>query len=153
MIDKETDVLAITKDLIVKLDLKKRDRHPEKVIPRHYLMWYLRRYTDMSLKEIAREFDRNHSDVLYACRKVKGYKEVRDKYWLTESKELREYIDQFNFELPGPPEGPIVIHMGMYVDNELYKMVMASVKKEGVNKSAYLRSIIREHELNKSRKI
>ncbi len=149
----EIDVLTAVRGLIVDLNLKKRNRLPEVVVPRHFLMWYLRKNTDLSLKGIGKEFDRDHSDVVYAYKKVEGYLDVNDKYWKAQVQGISDYISQFKFTPSGPPEGPITKNFSFYVDKRLHDMVMESVVKagEGVGLSKYLRDIIKEHELNKRR--
>jgi hypothetical protein len=148
----ERDIVSVVKNLIVNLGLDKPNRLAEVIAPKHLLMWYLKRYTDLSLTKIGNMFNNDHSDVHYACRKVEAYMETKDAYWIEKTWELREYLDQFNFELPGPKKGPITKHLGIYVDEGLYMLVSESRKEDNLGTSEYLRTIIREYELNKRKK-
>ena len=60
---------------------KSRERHL--VMVRHCLMWYLRTKERMTLKHIARIFNKNdHSTVIHGCTMVDNYLQTQDEMYL-----------------------------------------------------------------------
>lgn len=60
---------------------KSRERHL--VMVRHCLMWYLRTKERMTLKHIARIFNKNdHSTVIHGCIMVANYLQTQDELYM-----------------------------------------------------------------------
>ncbi len=81
------------------IELRSRRQHRALVEPRHVAMYLARKLTTHSLPEIGREFDRDHTTVLYATAatqdRLARRPELRAGVDAIEA-ELREVIDRLN---------------------------------------------------------
>jgi len=58
------------------MEIKSSDRKGPGKDARFFAMWYLKKYTTLSLNKIGKKYaDRDHATVLHACKKVEIWKE------------------------------------------------------------------------------
>lgn len=153
-IREELDVITVVKDLIEEMGLKRKSRKEEVRLPRQYLMWFLRLHTDLNHKSIAAMFNRvHHTTSINSCNVITTFFELQDSRFLTATKTLREYLDQYEFDKDHKIMEKGWVQLTIKTDSELRSMVLDSVNEDpDTNISKYLRKIIREHELKKRNK-
>lgn len=53
-------------------EIMAKNRHRNIVVARHLIMFLMRRYTNVTLKEIGKRFKKDHTSVVHACANVKN---------------------------------------------------------------------------------
>jgi len=77
---------------VEKLSGAKRVRHI--VHQRFYLMWFLRKNTELSLSEIGELFDRDHATVMHGVKYHNDAIEINDKVYLKNTYLIKRYLDK-----------------------------------------------------------
>lgn len=76
------------------IDITRRTRQPEYSESRFVACYLLRRYTSLSLSEVAEKLNlRNHTTVLHACSRATELLEIRDDKITREVSELKKLIE------------------------------------------------------------
>ena len=96
----EITAQGIVQEIIDREGLDSKNRNREVVYRRQYLMWFLRRVTNLSFMHIGMMFDRDHATVMHACRSVDHSMKLNDMYFLKYVADLKNNLDEFDFEKP-----------------------------------------------------
>ena len=59
-------------------NIKRKKRKRELVTARHLCYYFLRKYTDNTLKEIGFFFNTDHTTVIHGCNKIEGFLEIKE---------------------------------------------------------------------------
>ena len=95
----ETLELNNPKEFIIRYELNKHNRQRDVVILRHELMFLLRKNTKLSVEKIGKLFDKDHSTVVQAIKKIKDYKIIKDKIYLDTISRYKDELDSLNYNL------------------------------------------------------
>ena len=75
-------------------NLKKRNRVRKNVTVRHLCFYFIKKYTDKTLKEIANYFNMDHTTVIHGLANIKGFVDIKDKNTLRRIFEIEEiFVD------------------------------------------------------------
>jgi len=72
-------------------ELQEKTRKSEVVRARHMIMFFLRRFTKMSLSQIGRLFSKNHATVLHSCKTWSN--------WYETDIQIKKVTDKINFNI------------------------------------------------------
>ena len=136
----EITAQGIVQEIIDKEGLDTKDRRRELVYRRQYLMWFLRKVTNLSFIDIGMMFDRDHATVMHACRNVEHSMKLKDRYFLGYVADLKNNLDEFDFEKPKyKGDGQRVITLLLSKDD--YKSILKMSQDKDV--SEFIMSCVR----------
>ena len=75
-------------------DLQKKRRNRDLVTARHLCYYFLRKYTDSTLKEIGGYFNHDHTTVLHGRDKVDDFIKIKDSVTLSNIYKIEGLLDE-----------------------------------------------------------
>lgn len=75
-------------------DIQKKYRGRDLITARHLCYYFLRKYTDNTLKEIGCYFNHDHTTVIHGRNKIDGYIKIKDSITLSNIYKIEGLLDE-----------------------------------------------------------
>lgn len=143
-IDKNKSPLELVREIVSDNDLKSKSRDRQSVYTRQFLMWFLNRKTSLSLKDIGKEFNRDHATVIHAKKSYEDAASINDSEYFKYFVDIKEFLDHFNFpDKYKFHENKKTYEVSSIIDRDDYLKLRDVVDMKNESVSGFIRKLIK----------